>query len=55
VSPDRFRVPVLVFLRDEVTALDEQDARARVRERVRNGAATGTRTDDDDVEVSIDT
>ncbi len=50
VLPDRGGVPVLIFLRDEVTALDDQDLASRRRELAREGAAAGAAADDDDVE-----
>ena len=47
--PDRLRTPVLVFLRDEVAALENQDARGAVRQRVGHGPAARAAADDDDV------
>jgi hypothetical protein len=51
VLPDRFRIPVLRFLRDEVSPLENQNARGGIRERVRHGAAARAAADDDDVIV----
>ena len=49
--PHGLRIPVLCFLRDEVAALDDEDARAGARERMRNSATASTAPDDDDVEA----
>src|SRR6185436_8477928 len=49
VLPDRLRVPVLIFLRDEVAALEDERPGARAGERVRERAAACAAADDDDV------
>ena len=47
--PHRFGIPVLVLLRDEIAALEEQDARAGRRQRMRHRPAAGAGADDDEV------
>jgi hypothetical protein len=47
--PHRGRIPVVVFLRNEVAALDDQDLRAGRRQLARDGAAAGAAPDDHNV------
>ena len=49
LPPDRVRVPVLVFLWNEVAALDDQDPRRRLRQRVGECPTAGAAADNDDV------
>ena len=50
--PDRLGIPVLVLLRDEVAALEDQDSRGGVRKRLGKRAAARAAADDDDVVVA---
>ncbi len=47
--PDRFRAPVLVFLRNKISALENEDARRGAGQRLRQRPAAGAAADDDDV------
>jgi len=51
LAPDRARAPVLLFLRNKVATLDDENARARLRKLMRDGSAPHAATDDDDVEA----
>ena len=50
LPPHRVGAPVLIFLGDEVAALDDKDLRAGVGQRARNGAAASATSNNDDVE-----
>ena len=53
VLPYRLRAPVLLFLRNEATALEDEDAGGRGGQRVRDRPAAGAAADDDDVEAIV--
>ena len=53
VLPDRVRIPVLALLRHEVAALEDEDARRVLRQRLRHRAAAGAGADNDDVVVLV--
>jgi hypothetical protein len=51
--PHRFRIPVLLLARDEIAALDDEDAGAGIGKGVGERAAARAGPDDDDV-VAVD-
>ncbi len=50
IFPDRGGIPVVIFLRDEIAALDDQDLRAGAGQLARHRAAAGAAANDDDIE-----
>jgi hypothetical protein len=53
VLPHSFRVPVLRLLRHEISALEDEDSRRRIRQGLRHRSSAGAGSDDDDVELLI--
>ena len=53
VLPHRLRIPVFVFLRDEITTFENEDAGGRTRQRLSDRPAAGPAADDDDVEAFV--
>src|SRR5688500_18273366 len=51
LCPDGFGTPVLLFLRDEIAALEDEDARVGLRQRMRHRPAAHPAADDHDVEA----
>jgi hypothetical protein len=51
--PDRFRIPILSFLGNKISTLEDENPRSRRGEGVCDRAAPGAASDDDDV-VSFD-
>jgi catechol 2,3-dioxygenase len=51
VLPDRLGVPVLLFLRNEAAALEDQQPGRRLRQRMRDRPPARSGANDDDVEL----